>query len=199
MDSELAVKQLIKLSKYKTNKRLAGESWGKPWKTLIAISLSARTLDSTTIRVSEILFKKFSTPEKLANAKLKDVMKIIKPVNYYRNKSKYIIKCCKQLKEFKGIPPKNLEKLIKLMGVGRKTANVFLSEQGVPAIGIDTHVARISFKLKWTKNKDPVKIEQDLKKLFPKSKWNSINSILVNFGQSHNRKEEDEILLKVKN
>jgi len=198
MDSKTAIKQLSQLSKYKTNRRLAAESWNKPWKTLIATLLSARTLDTTTIPVSEILFKKYPTSDKLANAKLKDVMGIIRPVNYYRNKSKYVIKCCKQLRKFKGVPPSDIDELVKLMGVGRKTANVFLAEQGLPAIGVDTHVARLSFKLGWTKNEDPVKVENDLKKLFPKSKWNSLNYILVNFGQSHNRQEEDEILSKIK-
>lgn len=194
MDSKLAVKQLLKLKKYKTDRRLAAEGWNKPWKTLIATLLSARTLDSTTIKVCDVLFKKYSTYDKLADAKLSDVMKIIKPINFYKNKSKNIIECCKQLKEYKGVPPKDLDKLIKLRGVGRKTANVFLAERGLPAIGVDTHVARLSFKLGWTKSKDPVKIEEDLMKLFPKSRWNSINYILVNFGQSHTRKEEDDIL-----
>jgi len=192
-----AIKQLNALARYKTHRRLAAEEWDAPWKTLIATLLSARTLDSTTIKVCNNLFKEFPSSKKLSLAKSDDVMKIIKSVNYYKNKSNYIIECCKQLQQYKGIPPNDFNKLIDLKGVGRKTANVFLAEQGFPAIGVDTHVARISYKLGWTKSKDPVKIERDLKNLFPKSKWNSINYILVNFGQSHNRKEEDLILDKI--
>jgi len=89
--------------------------------------------------------------------------------------------------------------LVKLRGVGRKTANVFLSEMGKPGIGVDTHVSYISQKLGWTKNKNQHKIEQDLKKLFPKKCWNKVNSTLVRFGKTHtSRKEKDKILNQIK-
>ncbi len=84
--------------------------------------------------------------------------------------------------------------MIELPGVGRKTANVFLSEMGKDAIGVDTHVSQLAQKLKWTKNTNPAKIEEDLKKLFPKNKWTEINETLVLFGRSHRGKKQDEVL-----
>ena len=99
--------------------------------------------------------------------------------------------------QHKGKPPHTIEQLIELPGVGRKTANVFLSEIGKEAIGVDTHVARISKKLGWTTNTDPKKVEEDLKALFPKEAWSRINLVLVRFGQNNRGKKEDEILRKV--
>ena len=100
----------------------------------------------------------------------------------------------------KGNVPEDFEDLIELSGVGRKTANVFLAEYGTDALGIDTHVSYISQKLKWTKNKDPHKIEQDLAKLFPKNYWRKINSNLVRFGKTHmSRKKKDSILKEIGN
>src|SRR3989344_4561783 len=103
------------------------------------------------------------------------------------------------MKEYNGKVPLDFDKLVELSGVGRKTANVFLSEQGKDAIGVDTHINYISQKLGWTKNSKPEKIEEDLKKLFPKEYWSSLNPILVRFGQTNtNRKKKDEILEKIK-
>jgi endonuclease-3 len=195
------LKQLKLLEKYSSNLRLAAEDWKKPWQTLIATALSARTKDSTTIPIANNLFKKYNTVEKLANAKQKDVEEIIRKINYHRTKAKNIINCARMLKErYDGKPPLNLDKLVELPGVGRKTANVFLSERGKDAIGVDTHISYISQKLGWSKNKDTKKIEEDLRKLFPKKHWSSLNPIVVRFGQSHtNRKNKDEILEKIKN
>ena len=89
--------------------------------------------------------------------------------------------------------------MITFSGVGRKTANVFLSEMGEDGIGVDTHVVYISQKLGWTKNKNPVKIEGDLKKLFSKKNWGVVNSRLVRFGKTHtSRKKKDLILEQIK-
>ena len=195
------IKQLKELQRNSSDKRLAAEEWSRPWQTLIATALSARTKDDTTIPVANELFRKYSTVNKLANAKEADVQKIIKKVNYYRTKSRNIINCAKMLSEkYKGKPPLDFNKLTELPGVGRKTANVFLSEMGSDAIGVDTHIAYVSQKLGWTKSNKPKKIEEDLKKLFPQKHWSSLNPIVVKFGQTHtNRKKKDEILEKIKN
>ena len=154
------LKQLKELKKYSSNNRLAAEDWNEPWQTLIATALSARTKDTTTIIIAGDLFSKYNTIEKLSKARLNDVEKIIKKVNYYKTKSKNTINCAKMLiKEYKGKVPLDFNELVKLPGVGRKTANVFLSEMGKDAIGIDTHLSYISQKLEWTKNKEPKKIE----------------------------------------
>ncbi|MBI2628684.1 endonuclease III [Candidatus Pacearchaeota archaeon] len=198
------LKELEKIAKKKRGERkelrLAAEQWDKPWKTLIATILSARSLDETTIKYAEILFKKYPNVKALANAKLKDVEKIIRPINFYKNKSRMIISCCKILdNEYNGKPPLNFEKLIELPGVGRKTANVFLSEQGHDTIGIDTHVFFITHYLGWTKSKKNEEIENDLKKIFPKIYWKKINPVLVRFGKMHtSRKEKRKVLDEVK-
>ena len=193
-------KQLQALKKNSSKIQLAAESWDKPWKTLISTIMSARTRDEVTIPIAEKLFSNYPSLEKLSKSNIKDIQSIIKPINFYKNKSKNIINCSKDLiKNFKGKVPENIDKLITLPGVGRKTANVFLSEQGKDAIGVDTHVSYISQKLGWTKNNKPEKIEKDLENLFPKKDWKIVNSTLVRFGKTHtSKKKKDEILEKIK-
>jgi len=204
MNSKLAIKQLKELKKLiSKNKspRLAAEGWNQDWQTLIAIMLSAQTRDTKTIEICNKLFKKYNTIKKLNNATLKQIEKEIHSINYYKTKAKHIKETAKIISEIK--TPETLEELIKLPGVGRKTANVFLAEtQNAPAIGVDTHVSRLAIKLKWTNKKfeDKFEIEKDLQNLFPKKYWNSINDILVTFGQTYgtSRKQEDEILENIK-
>lgn len=197
MDSKTAISQLKKLQKLVKNKenRLAAEGWDQEWKCLIAIVLSAQSRDTKTIQVCEKLFKKYPTPKKLGNARLSSIEKEIREINYHKTKSRNIKETSKMIEKF-GLSY-DLEELMKFPGVGRKTANVFLVEaRKENRIGVDTHVGRISRKLKWTKNTDPNKVEKDLMKIFPKRYWNSINYILVNFGQifGKSRKKEDELL-----
>ncbi|MEM4605637.1 MAG: endonuclease III [Candidatus Pacearchaeota archaeon] len=180
--------------------RLAAEGWDEDWKTLIAIILSAQNRDSLTIKVCENLFKKYKNAKELAEAPLKEIEKNIKSINYYKTKAKNIKETSRIISSLKKFPD-SLEELIKLPGVGRKTANVFLAERRKAAsIGVDTHVARISRKMGWTKNKNPKKIEEDLMKIFPKKYWNKINYILVGFGQTigKSRKKEDKVLKRIK-
>lgn len=195
MQKEL--RQLDELRKKSKSMRLAAEAWKNDYEILVSTILSARTRDETTIPVSEELFKKYPSPEKLSQAKLSDVQEAIRPVNFYKNKSKNIINCAKELvKIYKGKVPHDFERLIILPGVGRKTANVFLSEVGYDEIGIDTHVAYISGKLGWTSHNAQEKIEKDLKNLFPKKYWGKVNSTLVRFGKSHTSRREKDILLE---
>lgn len=204
MNSEIALKQLKELKKLISKKekpRLAADGWKEDWQTLIAIMLSAQTRDSVTIEICSNLFKKYNTPKKLSSANIKEIEKEIKSVNYHKTKARHIKETAKILSKIK--IPKTIEELVKLPGVGRKTANVFLAEtQNAPAVGVDTHVARISIKLNWTdkKFKDRFGIEKDLENLFPKKYWGSINYILVTFGQTYgrSRREEDEILEEIK-
>lgn len=192
------LKELERLGGVKTM-RLAAEGWGSEWLALIAILMSARTRDETTIVVAEKLFEKYPTVAALAEASAAKVAKIIRSVNFFQNKTRYVIGCAQMLTEkFAGAPPHDLSQLVLLPGVGRKTANVFLAEYGAPAIGVDTHVAYISHKLGWTKHKDPHKIEQDLTKLFPQKYWQKLNRTLVRFGKTHlSRRKKDELLLQI--
>ncbi|MFA5061075.1 MAG: endonuclease III [Candidatus Pacearchaeota archaeon] len=202
MDPKIAVNQLKSLKKYIFDKemRLAAE-WNEDWKILIATILSAQTRDEKTIEICEILFKKYPSLNSFSKAKLKGIQKIIRPINYYKTKSKHILETAKIINK-KGIP-KDLERLLKLPGVGRKVANVYLAEaQKADAIGVDTHVGRISRKFGWTKNTNPHKVEKDLERLFPKKHWRSINYIVVRFGRSYwskgKKEKEDEILKKIR-
>ena len=200
MNEEIALKQLKFMKRNSSNMRLAAESWKTPWQILISTILSARTRDEKTIPVAKELFNKYPIVKKLAEARIREVEKIIKPLNFYKNKSKNIINCSKKIyKEYKGKVPEDIEELIKLSGVGRKTANVFLSEVGHRAIGVDTHVSYISQKLNWTKSEKSDKIEEDLKNLFSKKNWSKVNSTLVRFGKTHtSRRKKDELLEEIK-
>ena len=200
MDSGKAVSQFKSLKKMVKDKnmRLAAE-WDEDWKVLIATILSAVTRDEVTIPVCEELFKKYPSMERLSRARLSTVENLIKRVNFHKNKSKNIIATARILKN-KKIPEK-VSELITLPGVGRKVANVYLAEaHDAHAIGVDTHVARISYKLGWTASKNPAKIEKDLEALFPKKYWREINDTLVRFGKSYglSRRREDEILAELK-
>lgn len=199
MDEKTALKQMDALAKLSKNMRLAAESWDSEFQILISIILSARTLDETTIRVGTELFKKYPTPEALSQASLESVETIITPINFYQNKAKYIINCSKILIEkYDGKVPHNIDDLTSLSGVGRKTANVFLSEVGNDGIGVDTHLSYISQKLGWTNNSKPEKIEEDLKKLFSKKNWNKVNPTAVRFGKTYtNRNEKDRLLQEI--
>ncbi len=192
--------QLAKLEELSSSMRLAAEDWDQPWKTLLSTMMSARTRDEKTIPIATELFRKYGTLDSLAKADLRSIQKIIRPINFYITKSKNVRNCARILVEkYNGIIPHDFEKLIELPGVGRKTANVFLSEMGNDAIGIDTHVAYISRKLGWTDNKNPKKVEDDLKRIFPQNYWRKINHILVRFGKTHTSKmKKDELLRKIR-
>lgn len=199
MDKKRALLQLKKIKRlveHREDVRLAAE-WKEDWKSLISTILSSQTKDETTIRISNILYKKYPTLRSLAEAEISDVKKIIRPVNFYKTKAKHITQTSKILMGvYQGKIPKDREKLMELPGVGRKVANVYLVEvHNVATIGVDTHVAFLSQILAWSKNKNPHKIEQDLEKLFPSKYWNSINYILVRFGRIYNtRKKQVEKL-----
>ncbi len=203
MDKEKAVRQLKEIERlvedFGESPRLAAEGWGENWQTLIAIILSAQTRDSKTVAVCKKLFEKYLKVEDLAMANLSEIEKDIGSINFYRTKARNIREVARLISE-NGIGD-SVEDLIKLPGVGRKTANVYLvAVRGVAAIGVDTHVGRISRKLGWTENTEPYKVEKDLENLFPGEYWNSINWILVSFGQTigRSRKKEDEVLRKIK-
>ncbi|HIG94423.1 MAG: Endonuclease III [archaeon GW2011_AR13] len=200
MNQKTALKQLKFLETKSSFMRLASQGWQNDFQTLIAILLSARTRDETTIKICQELFKNYPDTKKLSLAKLNEIEKIIRPVNFYKNKSKNILNLSKILvKDYNSKIPDKIEELILLPGIGRKTANVYLSQKGKNAIGVDTHVSYISQKLGWTKNKNSHKIEEDLENLFSKKDWSKVNTILVSFGKTYNsRKKQDEILEEIK-
>ncbi|MBI4154839.1 hypothetical protein HY498_02010 [Candidatus Woesearchaeota archaeon] len=183
----------------KSTKRLAGEGWDKPWKTLITTILSAQSRDETTIPIAEALFKRHSTLEKLANAKYIDVFQILKSINYNKTKTKNVIAAAKYiLKNFKGKIPDNIENLTEIPGVGRKTANLVLAEvHKKDSITIDTHCHRLLNVLGLVKTKTPHKTELELMKIAPKKYWSKINRIFVLWGKDVPGRDKNKILKKL--
>ncbi|WP_299292832.1 endonuclease III [Nitrosopumilus sp.] len=159
---------------------------GGPFSILIGTILSARTKDESTTKVVKVLFSKYKNAKALANAKIKDVEKIIKPIGFYHVKSRRIIEVAKIIdSKYKGIVPEDLETLVKLPGVGRKTANcvlVYAFEK--PAIPVDIHVHRISNRLGLVETKTPEDTEQALMEKIPKKFWIDINDTFVMYGQN---------------
>ena len=157
-----------------------------PFSILIGTILSARTKDEATTKAVKALFSKYKNSKQLANAKVKDVEKIIKSIGFFHVKSKRIIEVAKIINtKYKGKVPDNLDTLIELPGVGRKTANcvlVYAFEK--PAIPVDIHVHRISNRLGLVDTKNPEETEQELMKKVPKKYWMDINDTFVMYGQN---------------
>lgn len=155
------------------------------WQLLIATMLSAQCTDARVNIVTAELFRKYKSIEDFANADLKELEQDIKSTGFYHNKAKNIISCCKDLvNKFHSEVPSGIEDLTSLAGVGRKTANVIRGNIfNDPSIVVDTHVKRISKKLGFTKEDDPVKIEYDLMKVLPKDHWILYNIQIIAHGR----------------
>ena len=156
------------------------------WQLLIAVILSAQCTDARVNIVTKDLFAKYDSLEKFASADLKELEKDIHSTGFYHNKAKNIIGCAKRLVEvYGGEVPSQLEDLLTLPGVGRKTANVIRGNiYNDPSIVVDTHVKRISNRLGFTKQDDPEKIEYDLMKKIPKEHWILYNIQIIAFGRN---------------
>ena len=156
-----------------------------PFRTLIATKLSLRTKDATTAAASERLFAVADTPEKMSKLSVAKLEKLIYPVSFFRNKARTIKKVCKiLLDEYDGIVPDEIDELVKLPGVGRKTANLVLIEGYQKlAMCVDTHVHRISNIWGYVKTPDPDKTETALREKLPKKHWIKYNELLVGWGQ----------------
>ena len=157
-----------------------------PFSILIGTILSARTKDESTTRIVKDLFKVYKNAKQLANAKVKDVEKIIKSIGFYHVKAKRIIEVAKIIdSKYKGKVPDDLETLVQLPGVGRKTANcVLVYAYEKPAIPVDIHVHRISNRLGLVQTKNPEETEFELMKKIPKKFWLDINDTFVMYGQN---------------
>ena len=144
-----------------------------PWQLLIAVILSAQCTDARVNIVTKDLFKKYDSLEAFANADLKELEQDIRPTGFFHNKAKNIIACARRLvQEYGGEVPSELDDLLTLAGVGRKTANVIRGNiYNQPSIVVDTHVKRISKRLGFTKEDDPEKIEYELMRKLPKDHW----------------------------
>lgn len=160
-------------------------SYKTPFELLVSTILSAQCTDKQVNQVTKPLFKQLKTPEDFARVPLNRLEQLIRPTGYFRNKAKNIKNCSIALMEtHDSMVPQTLDEMVKLPGVGRKTANVILGAAfGVPGIVVDTHVGRISKRLELTKHKDPVKIEFDLMEIIPKKEWSDFSLRLIYFGR----------------
>lgn len=162
------------------------DSFKDPYLVLIACILSLRTNDRTTYPATLRMLELAKTPQKMMGVKVEDLEKAIYPVGFYKNKARQIIELSKILVEkFGGKVPCDIDELCKFRGVGRKTANLVLSEGfNEPAICVDVHVHRIFNRLGYLKTKDPEETEFTLREKLPKKYWIPINSLLVTHGQN---------------
>ncbi len=159
---------------------------GDPYRVLIRTILSQRTRDENTDRASAQLFSQYHTMTEIANADPTQLEPLIRPAGFYRVKAQRIVEVSKKLlDEFKGQVPDDIKNLLKLPGVGRKTANcVLVYGFQKPAIPVDVHVHRISNRLGLVKTKTPEETEVELEKIVPKEYWIELNDLMVQFGQT---------------
>ncbi len=157
-----------------------------PFEVLISTILSQRTKDVNTHRASEALFEVYDTPEKLAEAPLDELKELIEPAGFYNVKSKRIKEAARIVhEEYDDEVPPDIEDLLDLEGVGRKTANcVLVYGFGEPAVPVDTHVHRISNRMGIAETKDPEETEKVLEEKIPKKYWIEINKLMVEFGKN---------------
>jgi len=157
-----------------------------PFRILISTILSARTRDRVTEKVSDLLFSRYPDARSLSRARFSSVAKIIRPVNFYKGKTKKIIAASRQIvSDFGGVVPKTYAELLELPGVGRKTAGcVLVYGHNLPAIPVDVHVHRISNRIGLVSTKKPEDTEEILRELYKEKDWLLVNELFVSFGQT---------------
>lgn len=158
----------------------------QPWQLLAAIMLSAQSTDKQVEEVLPQLFQRFQTVEQMAEAPLEVIEEAIRSIGLYKNKAKNLKKCCRQIaEEYGGEVPGDIEGVLTLAGVGRKTATLFLADAyGIPGVTVDTHVFRISKRLGWAFGKNPAEVEVELQRILPEDHWNRINFQLIYHGRA---------------
>lgn len=160
-------------------------NFSNPFQLLVATILSAQATDRKVNQITERLFQKYATPQDLLQVTQEEFEQEIKEIGLYHNKAKNILATCRILVEkHQGKVPRSFEELIELPGVGRKTANVVLSNAfGIPALAVDTHVLRVSNRLGLATGKNPDHVEEQLKSLIPQEKWSQAHHLLIWHGR----------------
>lgn len=169
-----------------------------PFQTLVAVMLSSRTRDETTAKVCHRLFRVAPTPQKLGRLGELEIRNLIYPVGFYKTKARHLKRLTQDVAtRFHGKVPQTLDRLTSLPGVGRKTANIVLARTfNIPAIGVDTHVHRITNTLGWVKTKRPEDTEKELMKILPKKYWVEVNNLFVSIGRQYRTNKQLEKFLK---
>lgn len=184
MNNKIASEILDELEKQFPNAKCE-LNYTTPFELLVAVILSAQCTDKRVNEVTKTLFSQYSTPEQFATLSVTELGKLIFSCGFYKSKAESIIETSKLLLEnYGGNVPTEIDELVKLRGVGRKTANVVRSEAfNIPAIAVDTHVLRTSNRLGFTKTDDPNVAEQDLMKYIDKSRWSRAHHLLIFLGR----------------
>jgi endonuclease-3 len=162
-------------------------NYSSPFQLLIATVLSAQSTDKQVNLITEKLFSHFPDPEAFASSSIIEIERYISKVGLYKNKAKFIFNLSKQLiNEYDSIVPTSILELVKLPGVGRKTANVLLNDwfDIHEGIAVDTHVKRLSYRMGLTDNTDPNKIETDLQEIIPSEKWGRLTHLFISHGRA---------------
>ncbi|MCD6530575.1 endonuclease III [Candidatus Bathyarchaeota archaeon] len=186
MDERGRVQEIIRILEEEYPDAKIALNFSNPFELLVAVMLSAQCTDERVNQVTKTLFKKYRKPEDYVKVDLEELEKDIKPTGFYKNKARNLKKCCKTLiEEYNSEVPRSLEEMLKLPGVGRKTANMVLSNAYgvVEGIAVDTHVRRVARRLGLTENTDPEKIERDLMEKIPREKWARITDLLIFHGR----------------
>ena len=187
LESKQRVEKIIELIEKKYPNAKTALNFTNPLEILLATILSAQTTDVTVNIVTKNLFKKYRTAEDYVKADIVELEQAIHSTGFYHNKAKNLQKCCQLLVEkFHSQVPKTMEELVELPGVARKTANIVLYNAfGITAgVAVDTHVTRLSQRLRLTQQKDQNKIEQDLMQITPKEKWMPLTDLLIFHGRN---------------
>ena len=184
MKNERALK-IIKYLKKEFPHAKCALNYKNPLELVVATILSAQCTDERVNKVTLNLFKKYKTVQDYAESSLRELEKDIHSTGFFRNKAKSIRECCKgMIEKHKGKVPRTMEELVKLPGIGRKTANVILGNVfDIPGIVVDTHVRRLSNRMGLTTLQDPVKIEFDLQKIIPQKEWTNFSHLLIWHGR----------------
>ena len=156
------------------------------WELLVATVLAAQCTDARVNTVTPELFRRWPTPAALAEAPLEELESVIRPTGFFHSKAKNLLGAARRVRDvFAGQIPKSIEALVPIPGVARKTANVVLfGAFGInEGLAVDTHVKRIAYRLGLTDETDPIPIERDLMKLFPREEWGDVNHRMVWFGR----------------
>jgi endonuclease-3 len=160
-------------------------NYKSPLELLIAVILSAQCTDARVNEVTKTLFKKYKSAKQYANADIRKFEQEIRSTGFYKNKAKTVIRCCQKLvKDFAGRVPANIEDMVALPGVGRKTANMVIGNAfGKQGIAVDTHVLRVGNRLDLVQSKDAVEVERELMKQVPKNKWTAFSNAMILHGR----------------
>lgn len=161
-------------------------NFSDPFQCVIAVALSAQTTDANVNKVTPELFERWGTPEAMAQADVEQVEKVIWSIGFHHNKASNCVNCARMImSDFGGEVPQTMQELQKLPGVGRKTANIVMNECFgiVEGIAVDTHVFRITHKLKLSSKKEASQVEQDLLAILPRELWENVNSQWIRFGR----------------